>query len=184
MTVGQSLSKIMEFGFVHNHMLIDMFASLYGYGTKEFKNERAHFSVDLIRRCWGYNKNLILTRTFDFNSLNDRAEINMYRQLETIEKGTIFWIELHSSLKIRLKRNRTENRLKNKPSKRNIELSDKRLIDTNESFEYYCRHGNFFNNLMAIDNENKSAFEVANSISSWINERSNTEFPNYQNSVR
>ena len=48
----------------------------------------------------------------------------------------IYIVELEAKLKERLKRNKMENRLLNKPSKRNLEWSEKDLLKLVEKYRF------------------------------------------------
>ena len=68
--------------------------------------------------------------------------------------GTEFYYaELVASREARLERNATENRLKNKASKRDIELSTRRLISDDEKYRLESLDGEIkFENYMKLDN--------------------------------
>ena len=81
-----------------------------------------------------------------------------------------YYVELVAPQKIRLKRNKTENRLNNKPSKRNIELSDKLLIHDDNTHRMVSYEGEIpFDNYIKIDNTNLSAKETAQIIKKKFN---------------
>ncbi len=63
---------------------------------------------------------------------------------------------------LRLERNATENRLKFKPSKRNISDSNQRLIDDDKKYRCVSYEDEIpFENYLRIDNSDKSPDEVA-----------------------
>ena len=73
-------------------------------------------------------------------------------------------IELEASLDERLKRNKTENRLKHKESKRNLEWSENNLIKSMTKHKLNSDAGEgekIFKNYIKINNEKLSAEEVA-----------------------
>ena len=70
-------------------------------------------------------------------------------------------MELIASQEVRLERNKTENRLLHKPSKRDIEASNKRLLNE-DIYRLVSYEGEIpFKNYLRINNENISAKEVA-----------------------
>ena len=76
-------------------------------------------------------------------------------------------IELEASLEERLKRNKTDNRLKHKASKRDLEWSENDLIRSMTKHKLNSDLGKgekIFKNYMRINNENISAEEVAKMI--------------------
>ena len=73
-------------------------------------------------------------------------------------------IELEASLEERLRRNKTENRLEHKASKRNLEWSQNDLLKSLEKHKLNSDFGegeNIFKNYLKINNTNISAEEVA-----------------------
>ena len=85
--------------------------------------------------------------------------------------GTEFYCaELVASREVRLERNKTENRLKNKASKRNIDVSDQRLISDDERWRLESYDGEIpFENYVKIDNTNLSPDIVARMIKEKFN---------------
>ena len=88
--------------------------------------------------------------------------------------GTEFYyVELIAPQSIRLERNISENRLKNKPSKRDIDWSNKRLIDDDNNHRLVSFDGEIpFGNYLRIDNSNLSAKEAAKIIKDAIDKNS------------
>ena len=88
----------------------------------------------------------------------------MNKILGIFEGAEIYCVELTATLDVRLQRNVTENRLKNKASKRDIEASNARLIHyANQRF--ISRDGEIpIQNFMRIDNSNLEADVVARMI--------------------
>ena len=85
-------------------------------------------------------------------------------------KTDFYYVELIASQEIRLKRNRTENRLMNKASKRDIEISDQRLINDDLNHRCVSYPGEIqFENYLRIDNSNIEASEVARIIKDKFN---------------
>jgi len=71
-------------------------------------------------------------------------------------------VELVASQEVRLQRNITENRLKHKASKRDIESSNQRLINDDMNYRCVSNDGEIlFDNYIKINNSNLSAESVA-----------------------
>ncbi len=78
------------------------------------------------------------------------------------ENLEIIYVELVTSQDIRLQRNVTENRLANKASKRDVELSTQRLINDDNKYRCVSNDGELtFDNYIKIDNSNLEPSEVA-----------------------
>ena len=73
-----------------------------------------------------------------------------------------YYVELVAPQDVRLRRNVSENRLNNKPSKMDTEWSNKRLIEDDRNYRLVSFEGEIsFNNYIKIDNSNISAKETA-----------------------
>jgi hypothetical protein len=74
-------------------------------------------------------------------------------------------VELVAPQEVRLKRNETENRLKNKASKRNLETSRNNILKHDEKYRLESYDGEItFENYIKIDNTNLSPEEAAQRI--------------------
>ena len=80
-------------------------------------------------------------------------------------KQVFYYVELIAPQEIRLQRNTTENRLKNKPSKRDIETSNQRLLNDDANHRCVSREGEItFDNYLRIENSDKAPETVARMI--------------------
>lgn len=163
MTVGQELMKITDLRLFHNHMTIEPCIEIFGY-----------YDCDVIRRfryvifeefAKSPNYGMIFTCMWAFDRRED------WEFIESVIKifepyGTEFYCaELTASKEVRLLRNTTENRLKNKASKRNIEDSEKRLIRDDENWRFESYEGELpFENYIKIDNTDLAPDVVARMI--------------------
>lgn len=163
MTVGQELSKNIGYKLFHNHMTIEMVRLIFDYDKNVFKRMNDTIRCEVFKEFSKSNeKGIIFTCCFDFGKQieEEKALLNEWSKLFK----NIYVIELEASLEERLKRNKTENRLKHKESKRNIEWSENELIDSITKYKYNSDSGEgeeLFENYIKINNENKSAKEVA-----------------------
>lgn len=77
----------------------------------------------------------------------------------------ILFVELETSLDERLRRNRTENRLKYKPLKRCFEVSEREILETDKRNQLSSqKRPSGLHHYLKIDNTNLSAEEVAKQI--------------------
>ena len=85
--------------------------------------------------------------------------------------GTDFYyVELIAPQEIRLKRNISENRLKNKASKRDIETSYQRLINDDKNHRCVSYEGEIpFDNYLRIDNSDMEPDKAARLIQETFN---------------
>ena len=76
--------------------------------------------------------------------------------------GNVYYVELVADRAVRIERNKTENRLKNKASKRDIVVSEDRMLREETKYRLVSNDGEIpFENYMKIDNTNLEPSEVA-----------------------
>ena len=157
MTVGQELQKITGLRLFHNHMTIEPVLEIFN-----------DFNVDVILKLRYLifeefvktdNEGMIYTCMWDYDAQEDWDIMN--KILGIFEGAQIYCVELTAPLEVRLQRNATENRLRNKASKRDIEASNARLINY-ASRRFISRDGEIpIQNFIRIDNSNLAADKVA-----------------------
>lgn len=171
MTVGQELAKIINYKLFYNHMTIEFVRLIFDYDKKIYNKVNAEIRKYVFNEFSKSNeKGIIFTGCFDFGTdLNEELE-----QLKEWTDGyeDLYVIELETTLEERLKRNKTENRLKYKESKRDLEWSEQELLKSMERHKFNSE-GNqgekIFKNYIKIDNTNLSAVEVAKIIKEKFN---------------
>jgi len=150
MTVGQELAKITDLRLFHNHMMIEPVLEIFGYFNGKAISGMREVIFEEFAKSEHYG--LIFTYMWAFNQQSDFRKYN----------ADICYVELVAPQAIRLERNATENRLKNKISKRDIELSNQRLINDDNKYRCVSNDGEIpYDNYIKIDNTNLSAEIVA-----------------------
>jgi len=163
MTVGQELTKITDLKLFYNHMSIELVLDIFG--TWVSTADRRIREVIFEEFAKSENYGLIFTFMWAFDQKADWDYIDQLCDIFRKENAEIFYIELVASQEIRLKRNITENRLKNKASKRDIETSNQRLINDDKRYRCVSYDGEVpFENYMKIDNSELSPEKVARMI--------------------
>ena len=160
MTVGQELQKITGLRLFHNHMTIEPVLEIFN-----------DFNVDVILKLRYLifeefvktdNEGMIYTCMWDYDAQEDWDIMN--KILGIFEGAQIYCVELTAPLEVRLQRNATENRLRHKASKRDIEASNARLMRY-ASRRFISRDGEIpIQNFIRIDNSNLDADKVAQMI--------------------
>ena len=161
MTVGQELCKITDLRLFHNHMTVEPVLEVFG----DFDIETIVMLRETIFRQFVKSDNYGLVHTFmwSFDHQEDWDYAASIAGLFEEAGGEVYYVELDAPQSVRLARNRTENRLAHKASKRDIEASDRRLLDDPNRYE--SREGELpFENFLRIRNENVSAEEAARMI--------------------
>lgn len=167
MTVGQELTKITDLRLFHNHMsiepILEIFGEFNGAAIKRFRE----IVFEEFAKSDKYG--LIFTYMCAFDH-QDWDYIEHIKSIFEPYNTEFYYVELVAPQSVRLERNGSENRLKNKPSKRNIELSNKRLIDDDSNYRIESYDGEIpFENYIKIDNTNLSAKETSKMIKERFN---------------
>ena len=161
MTVGQELMKITDLKLFHNHMSIEPVIEIFGRRNNNVVNDFRESVFKNFAKSDNYG--LIFTFIWNFENKKTWKQVNHLKKI--FKRAEIYCIELVASQSIRLERNVTENRLLNKKSKRDIEISNARLIKDDEKHRSESYDGELkFKNYIKIDNSNLSATEVAKMI--------------------
>ena len=163
MTVGQELTKITDLKLLHNHMTIEPLLKIFKYKSKEFQELNGLFRTRIFEEFSKSNQyGLIFTCCYDFDAEEEKEILEKWINLFKQNSGECYFIELEADLEERLKRNKTENRLVNKPSKKNIEWSEKDLLKSVEKHRLNSYPNEVkFENYLKINNTNISAKNVA-----------------------
>ena len=170
MTVGQELAKITDLKLFHNHMTIEPVIEVFGYydGQVIGKIREVYFSE------FAKSDNYGMIFTFMF-ALDDPNDWKIGAHIEDLFRAgnpdsQFYYVELVCDKEERLRRNATENRLQNKPSKRNVEESNARLLRDDERHRFESFEGEIpFENYMKIDNTSLAPDVVAKMIKEHFN---------------
>lgn len=166
MTVGQELMKITDLRLFHNHMTIEPVIEIFGrFDGKVITRLR---EVIFEEFAVSDNYGMIFTIMWAFDMQSDWDYIEHIKEIFT-PNTDFYYAELVAPQEIRLQRNATENRLINKASKRNIEISNQRLINDDNNHRCVSLDGEIpFENYIKIDNSNLSAEDVAQIIKTYF----------------
>ena len=171
MTVGQELAKTTNFRLFHNHMSIELALKLFNYSEKEWSllNEGIRQTVfELFAK--GDFPGLIFTYMCAFDIQSDLDYLKNLLELFKSNGADCCVVELCADFEERLIRNRSENRLLHKESKRNLEWSEAEMRITSEKYRLNSYDGEIlpFENYLKIDNTNLSAEETARKIQQYF----------------
>lgn len=168
MTVGQELAKITELRLFHNHMSIELTRKLFASNEKDAFRELNQSIRNKVFEIFsrGDFPGLIFTYMCAFD-VEDNIEylVNLIDRFK-VNGARCCVVELCADFELRLERNKSENRLYHKESKRDIEWSESEMRRTSEKYRLNSYDGEVlpFENYIKIDNTNRSPEEVANII--------------------
>ena len=170
MTVGQELMKITDYRLFHNHHMIEPVIEIFGRfdGATVNKLREDIFDAFISTNYSG----LIFTYMWAFDLQSDWDYIKSVADKFEASGGTVYYVELVADREVRIERNKSENRLKNKASKRDIVVSEDRMLREETKYRLVSNEGEIpFKNYIKIDNTNIDPSEVALMIKERFNLR-------------
>lgn len=166
MTVGQELAKQTGYKLLYNHMTIEMVRLIFDYDKEAYRRMNQIIRYEMLKEFSNSNeRGIIFTGCFDFGNDFQKEKAETDRWMSLFEESYV--VELEADLEERLRRNKTENRLEHKASKRDFEWSEKDLLKSLEKHRLNSNPGEgekIFKNFMKINNTNISPEEVAKMI--------------------
>jgi hypothetical protein len=165
MTVGAELAKLTGLKLFHNHLTIELVLNFFDFSTPEFNLLVSEFRRRIFEEVAKSDlKGMIFTFVWALDLESEREYIENFCDIFR-EKGDVYFVELEADFDERLRRNESEFRLAEKPSKRNIEASTANLIKHEENYQLNT-DGDFFyeENYLKINNTNLSAERTAQMI--------------------
>ncbi len=163
MTVGQELMKRTGLRLFHNHMTIELVLEIFGEydGSVISKLREVVFQEFAVSD----NEGLIFTYMWAFDQQSDWNYVEHVSDIFRRQGADIYYVELVAAQEIRLQRNRSENRLKNKVSKRDIQVSEERLLQADEKHRLISEENEIpYDNYLKIDTSDLSAEKTAEKI--------------------
>ena len=133
MTIGQELSKLTGATLFFNHQPIDFALEIYQDFTEEMWEFVRSVNFSFLGTSARHHRSVIFTGVTDFSNQYHLMYLKNIQDLLNEYHQEILFVELETSLEERLRRNRTENRLKYKPLKRNFEVSEREILETDKT---------------------------------------------------
>lgn len=163
MTVGQELMKITNYRLFHNHMMIEPVIDIFGRFNGAVVNKLRDTIFDEFMNT-DYD-GLIFTFMWAFDMPSDWEYIASVAAKFEATGGQVYYVELVADQAVRIERNKTENRLQNKASKRNLQLSQDRMLREETKYRLVSKEGEVpFPNYIKIDNTHLEPDVVARMI--------------------
>ncbi|QDO87493.1 hypothetical protein FNH13_03375 [Ornithinimicrobium ciconiae] len=124
MTIGRMIAERSEFRLFHNHAMIEPLLEVFDYGTAPFRHLLRSLRQQVGAEAAASGTDLILTYVWGLESQDDVEEIAEQIAPYVDREAVVSFVELAAGLDTRLERNRTEHRLAEKRSKRDLDWSD------------------------------------------------------------
>ena len=171
MTVGQALAGITPLRLFHNHMSIELARKLFAHNEPEFRLLNDSIRQTVFRLfANGDFPGLIFTYMCDFDQQSEFDYLQNLIQLFRGEGAECHVVELSADFDVRLLRNKTENRLYHKESKRDLAWSEAEMRRTSALHRLNSRDGEDlpFESYLKIDNTHLTPDAVALQIKNYF----------------
>ena len=164
MTVGQALARKTDLRLFHNHMSIELARKLFSHAEPEWGilNETIRQTVfELFAK--GDFPGLIFTYMCAFDMQSEFDYLHKLIDLFESNGADCYVVELCADFDVRLERNKSENRLHHKESKRDLAWSEAEMRRTSEKYRLNSYDGEElpFEHYLKRDNTNLSPDEAA-----------------------
>ena len=177
MSVGQAIAERTGLRLFHNHISIELALRYFEYGTPAFRRISNEVRRRVIEEVAASDlPGLVFTFVWAFNVPEDQAFVDEYALPFRSRGGRVLFVELEATQAERLKRNECESRLAEKPSKRDLEASRRRLLQND--LRYQLNSGGEFDqrpDYLRIDNTMLTPGEVAERVISQFGLPGSTE---------
>lgn len=163
MTVGQELAKLTGFKLFHNHMTIELVLNFFDFGDPRFFKLVKEFRSRVFEEVAASDlPGLIFTFVWALDQQSDKEYIDGFSEIFRQKGAEVYFVELEAELTERLRRNESQSRLAEKPSKRDVKSSTEKLLEHDKEYRLNS-NGDFFyqDNYLKIDNTNLSAHDAA-----------------------
>ena len=173
MTVGRAIARRSSYRLFHNHHTIELLLEVFDYGTPAFRTLNSEFRRRVVEEAAASGTDLIFTYVMDMDA---QDEADWLEQLAAPYGERVAVVELVSDIDTRLARNRTEHRLAEKKSKRDLDWSDANVLELEAGYRMTSSSGldapgerllRRWPHLV-IDNTQLPADEVAERTLAWL----------------
>ena len=140
MTVGHALAARTGLRLFHNHHTIDLVLRFFAFGTPPYSRLVNEFRRRIFEEVAASDlPGLIFTYVWAFDDPTDAEVVEQYADIFRQRGGSVLFAELEAAHEERLRRNETEFRLAEKPSKRDLAASRRWLAEADASYQLNSR---------------------------------------------
>ncbi len=171
MAVGIELARLTGLKLFLNHDSIELILKFFEYGSPEFNRLNVEFRTRIFEEVASSDlSGLIFTYVTTMDKETRESEkkyLDGLTRIFTEQNGQVYYVELEAALEERLRRNTCESRIQAKPSKKDVILSEQRLLKMQETYLLNSDPEHPFHyseNYVKIENTHLTASEVAQKI--------------------
>ena len=166
MAVGHELALRTGLKLFHNHQSIELVLRFFPFGSPPFNRLVREFRRRIFEEVAESDlPGLVFTYVWAFDEPSDAATVEEFASIFISRGARVLFVELEATLEERLRRNQTEFRLAEKPSKRDLEASQQRLLHNSTSYKLNST-GEFLGreDYLRIENTSLTASDTADLI--------------------
>lgn len=166
MTVGKALAAETDLKLFHNHMSLELVNQFFDFGTPSFRRLDKEIRFSIFREVAQSDlAGLIFTFVWEIKGGGDAKYVQEIVDIFEANGADTHYVELKADLNVRLIRNIQENRLLEKPSKRDTVASEKRLLSAERKYQFNTGPDDLTElGILKIDNTHLKPEEVARQI--------------------
>lgn len=163
MTVGKEVAERTGLKLFHNHMTIELVIQFFPFGSPAYRRLDTAFRRMIFTEVAQSDlPGLIFTFVWALELDEDKAFMDGVADIFRQEGGEVFYVELAAEQAVRLARNKTEFRLSQKPTKRNLVFSEQNLREMDAQYRLNSADDFFYSeNYVKIDNTHLTPQETA-----------------------
>ena len=124
MTVGRAIADASGYRLFHNHHVIEPLLDVFEFETPAFQRLMAEFRQRVLEEAAAADVDLVFTLVWALDLPEDSEHLRLHLAPFVDAGRRIVFVELCAALETRLERNKTELRLAEKKSKRDLAWSD------------------------------------------------------------
>jgi len=178
MTVGRAVAARSDFRLFHNHATIEPLLDVFDYGTPPFMTLMGEWRRRVVEEAAAYGTDLLFTFVWGLELAADAAAMETLIAPYVDAGAEVAFAELSADLETRLERNRTEHRLAEKKSKRDVDWSDanvreleRHVMNTGRDRRTPADDLLAHHRHLVIDNADLTPEQAADRILGWLTSR-------------
>lgn len=163
MTVGKAIAARTGYKLMHNHVSLELANRFFDFGTEPFRklDSLVRFGVfDVVAKS--DLEGFIFTFCWALDLPSETEYVDRIVGIFTAAGANVHYLELEANQNTRLARNKTPDRLTEKPSKRDIAHSEGMLLRDDEKYRQNTLPGEMAERkIFKVNNANLAPEEVA-----------------------
>jgi shikimate kinase len=166
MSVGHELAKLTGLKLFHNHLTIELTLNFFDFEDVRFGRLVSEFRRRVFEEVAASElPGLIFTFVWALDLESEKKFVDDSCAIFRAHGAEVYFVELEAELSERLKRNESEFRLSQKPSKRDVVRSREIMLEHVQKYRMNSNNDFFYGeNYLKIDNTHLSPSEAARKI--------------------